>query len=313
MHRRLQALFGKGKSIRVEEGQNEQTKVVLRHQGGATAEVYLQGAHVTSWHVPSFGEMLFVSNNALFEPGKAIRGGIPIIFPQFGPGPLTSHGFARSALWELHHSDVLANGTVTVTLKLESWQKSLDIWPRNFRIDLGIHLSDTLGLTFRVMNSDRQEMTFQHAFHTYFQIRSIHKAVVSGLHQMSYIDKLAGNEQKIEKSRILTFSGEMDRIYTSVPRPVLVLDPVYKRKIVIAKRNLADYVVWNPWEEKSRTMEDMTEGAYQNMLCVEAGNIERSITLQPGAQFEGYMNLSVLSINAPDPDAEREFISIPPL
>ncbi len=199
-----------------------------------------------------------------------------------------------------------------MVLKLESSPELLDLWPRRFRVELGIHLSSSLSLSFKVLNLDQSPIIFQHAFHTYFQIRSIKKVVINGLHEAMYIDQLSNNERKKESKRILTFDGETDRIYTNVPRPVTMLDPVYKRKYVVAKRNMADYVIWNPWEKKNLALPDLSEGAYQNMVCIEAGNIVQSITVEPGGTFEAYMNLSVVSLTSPDPDSKDDWPGLPP-
>ena len=56
------------------------------------AEIYLQGAHVTRFQKKGEEPLLFMSEASRFERGHPVRGGIPVIFPWFGPrGP----GFAR--------------------------------------------------------------------------------------------------------------------------------------------------------------------------------------------------------------------------
>jgi alkanesulfonate monooxygenase SsuD/methylene tetrahydromethanopterin reductase-like flavin-dependent oxidoreductase (luciferase family) len=47
---------------------------------GVAGELYLQGAHLTAWRPPGERPVLFASPNSAFTPGRAIRGGIPIIF-----------------------------------------------------------------------------------------------------------------------------------------------------------------------------------------------------------------------------------------
>lgn len=71
-------------------------KAIINAQCGGRAEVYLHGGNITAWKTPHGRERLFCSSKAQYPPGKAIRGGVPIIYPQFGPGPITTHGFARS-------------------------------------------------------------------------------------------------------------------------------------------------------------------------------------------------------------------------
>src|SRR5215469_3876015 len=74
----------------------------------ATATIYLQGAHVALWQPKGTQPVLFMSRTSDLEPGKPIRGGVPLAFPWFAldskqdrvdgqPGP--SHGFARIQDW----------------------------------------------------------------------------------------------------------------------------------------------------------------------------------------------------------------------
>ena len=72
---------------------------------GVVGEIYLQGAQVTAWRLGDEPPILFTSPKSAFAPGRAIRGGIPIIFPWFGPNrhapAAPQHGFARTATWHL--------------------------------------------------------------------------------------------------------------------------------------------------------------------------------------------------------------------
>ena len=69
----------------------------FRDFAGAQATVYLLGACVTSWKMPSTSEdLLYVRPDAKFDGSKPISGGVPHCFPQFGPGEMQQHGFARN-------------------------------------------------------------------------------------------------------------------------------------------------------------------------------------------------------------------------
>jgi glucose-6-phosphate 1-epimerase len=96
-------------------GTNGLPKVNLSSSDGSRAEIYLHGAHVTSW-IPAGGEeQLYLSAASEFRDGAAIRGGVPVIFPQFSNlGPLPKHGFARNLAWELISAE---NGTACFQLR----------------------------------------------------------------------------------------------------------------------------------------------------------------------------------------------------
>ncbi|MCL6630744.1 MAG: hypothetical protein K6U00_14210, partial [Armatimonadetes bacterium] len=127
--------------VRVLEGVNGLRKILLDHPSGASAEVYMNGAHVTSWKTPSGEELLFLSRRAWFEPGKPIRGGIPIVFPQFsGQGPLPQHGLVRTIPWELTEGGIEDNDTIVAQLSVTDSEDTRAIWPYEFRLCLNVLL-----------------------------------------------------------------------------------------------------------------------------------------------------------------------------
>ncbi len=68
---------------------------------GDSVLVALQGAHVLSW-VAQGRERLFLSERNVWDGQAAIRGGVPVCFPQFNQrGDLPKHGFARNVAWQL--------------------------------------------------------------------------------------------------------------------------------------------------------------------------------------------------------------------
>ena len=74
----------------------------LATASGARAVVALHGAQVLSWAPPGGEERLYLSPKAVFDGHSAVRGGIPVCFPQFADlGPLPAHGFARNRRWTL--------------------------------------------------------------------------------------------------------------------------------------------------------------------------------------------------------------------
>lgn len=262
-------------------------KVHIAHPSGARACVYLHGAHLTSWKTASGQEQIFLSKEAVFKPPKAIRGGVPICFPQFSDfGPLkTSHGFARNTRWSIFERE-----GDTVVLKLTSEDD-------NFLEKFGCEDSFTLSVRYTitdfqlftritVTNTGGEEMAYTTALHTYFRVEDVTKARVEGLYRVGYLDSLDGRVMKTEENPCISISEEVDRIYLSTPPTVRLVDPIGKRVLTIEKYNLPDIVVWNPWVDKARRTGDLGDDEYKEMLCVETGCIKPAIKLAPGTVWK---------------------------
>ena len=257
-------------AVRALAGRNGLPKVALTHRSGSSAEVYLHGGHVTSWKTASGEELFFLSRESVFAPGKPIRGGIPVCWPQFGGrGPLPQHGFARTSEWQLTRTELLDNGMVTVELQLTETAETLAIWPHQFALGLRALLDESaLTVEVQVINTGTAPFDFQLALHTYFQVADVRQIAIRGLKGSTYIDALKDWSRSIEAHEEIRFDQETDRIYVNTG------DSLSLDGITIEKRNLPDVVVWNPWIEKSQRMSDFGDDEYLRMVCVETGSIE---------------------------------------
>ncbi|KAF2600178.1 hypothetical protein F2Q68_00007967 [Brassica cretica] len=291
-------------SFEIAKGINGLDKIVLRECRSRSAEVYLYGGHVTSWKNENGEELLYLSSKAIFKPPKPIRGGIPLCFPQFSNyGPVESHGFARNRIWELDANPPPlpsnSSSDAFVDLILRPTEDDLKMWPNNFefrmRVALGSEGELTLTSRVRNTNSDGKPFSFTFAYHTYFSVSDISEVRVEGLETLDYLDKLRNRERFTEQGDDITFESEIDRIYLSTPTKIAILDHDKKRTFVVRKEGLADAVVWNPWDKKSKKkISDMGDEDYKHMLCVEAAAIERPITLKPGEEWKGRLELSAV-------------------
>ncbi|KAM0040842.1 putative glucose-6-phosphate 1-epimerase [Helianthus debilis subsp. tardiflorus] len=291
------------KSVEITKGVNGLEKIILREIRGSSAEVYLYGAHVTSWKNEQGEELLFVSSKAIFKPSKPIRGGIPICFPQFSNmGSLEAHGFARNRVWTIDTDPPplppnVTNG-VFVDLLLKPTEEDLKIWPHSFEYRLRVALgpSGDLMLTSRIRNTntDGKAFTFTFAYHTYFSVSDISEVRVEGLETFDYLDNLKNRERYTEQGDAITFESEVDKIYLSTPTKIAILDHEKKRTFVVRKDGLPDAVVWNPWDKKAKAMADFGDDEYKHMLCVEAAAIEKPITLKPGEEWKVRQELSAV-------------------
>ncbi|XP_050259487.1 putative glucose-6-phosphate 1-epimerase [Quercus robur] len=284
-------------------GINGLDKVVLRDPRGSSAEVYLYGAHVTSWKNDHGEELLFVSSKAIFKPPKAIRGGIPICFPQFSNiGSLEQHGFARNRLWAIDADpppfSTTSSSKTFVDLILKPSEEDMKIWAHSFEFRLRVALGPggDLLLTSRIRNTsvDGKPFSFTFAYHTYFSVSDISEVRVEGLETLDYLDNLQNRERFTEQGDAITFESEVDKIYLSTPTKIAILDHEKKRTFVLRKDGLPDAVVWNPWDKKAKAMVDFGDEEYKHMLCVEAAAVEKPITLKAGEEWKGRQELSAV-------------------
>lgn len=268
--------------------------VLLQSADGATASVTPYGAHVCSW-IPAGGkEQLFLSKSSEFREGAAIRGGVPVIFPQFSAlGSLAKHGFARTVVWRLLRSGQTETGAAQAVFELLESPASLQIWPYVFRAELVVTIAQgELKIELAVVNTGKTAFNFTCALHSYFAVEKIADVRLHGLAGLRYRDMVANTENQLENRESLSIDGEVDRIYADLPDSLEIRQP--QQSLLISQSGFADAVVWNPGAEKGSTMRDLETDGYQRMLCVEAAAICRPIQLSAGMAWSGSQSLRVL-------------------
>jgi glucose-6-phosphate 1-epimerase len=255
------------------------------------AEIYLQGAHLTQWHPTGQHPVLFLSDRSFYEPGKAIRGGIPIVFPWFGARTATpddprtdgpSHGFARTAEWTLAFAAV-AGDNLHLTLTLGPNDTSRALGYDHFALAYDLTLGAELQARLTVNNQGTQPLHFEEALHTYFAIGDSQQVSIIGLSDTEYLDKTDHFKKKRQTDPLLKLTGETDRPYLDTLVPVNIDDPVLRRRITIDKAQSKTTVVWNPWSALAATLPDLTPACWLTLVCVETANVgPNAITLAPG-------------------------------
>ncbi|KAL4902266.1 hypothetical protein BDW74DRAFT_186977 [Aspergillus multicolor] len=274
---------------------------------GESVTVNLNGATVTSWKTASGTEKLWLSEAAVLDGSKPIRGGIPVVFPVFGPPPsdhatssLPQHGFARSSLWEfLGKSSSESAGrtggddTVKLDFGLSAGLLGDDFkskWPYEFGLVYSVTLSpEGLGTSLQVRNQGEKSFEFQVLLHTYFRVEDISQINVKNLQGKTYIDKVQNASTHTESNPTVQFSSETDRVYKDLdPSVPLVISTGDKELFSITREGLNDAVVWNPWIEKAKGMGDFSpDDGYKKMVCVEAGAVNGWQVLEAGESWEG--------------------------
>ncbi len=263
---------------------------LLTTPAGACAEIYLYGAHLTRWHSASGEDWLFLSEAARFEQGAAIRGGTPVIFPQFsgfGNGP--RHGFARNRFWKVKASPITKDHTAHCAMVLNADDETRALWPHDFCATLSFDLSDFgLCLTLEILNSGQTPFTFTSALHTYFQVADFRQSRLLGLKNLSYWDNDGTDfrHRQLQQEDALHFDDAIDRVYFDCERTLQLVDG-NRRSLAITSAGFREVVVWNPGEAAARSLPDMADQAYRKMLCVEAARVDLPVTLAPGETWTG--------------------------
>lgn len=262
------------------------------HAQGASAIVTLFGAHIVSWRSASGREQLYLSPRAVFDGLTAIRGGVPVCFPQFAArGPLTRHGFARLRHWQIAETRE-HKGTALATLRLEP---AAEDWQAKATLELTLLLDAArLDIELAVDNLGEQDLEFTAALHTYLALDDIDEARLSGLRGCGFVDSAAGNAEGSERADALRIIGEVDRIYRNVKGALMLQDG--SRCVGIHAENLPDTVVWNPGPERCAGLADMPPAGWREMLCVEAGAILTPTRVAPGENWWGRQSLVDLSM-----------------
>ncbi len=239
--------------------------------------ISLHGGHLIDFQPAHQEPMIWLSENALFQSDKAIRGGVPICWPWFGKAAMPSHGFARTQEWQLDAQFEDEMG-VTLELTLSDNAETLSIWPNHFHNRLIVHFgADAVEISLTTTNTDNKAWLYGGALHSYLNVSDIHQTTVNQLGNQ-FFDGTQGM-LNCSSDGTLIINKEIDRIYGNAENPVLVNDE--KRTLLIEHAGGDSVVVWNPWLESSKSMADMTDNGYKTMICVEAAQPETSIQLEP--------------------------------
>lgn len=271
--------------------------IQLAAPDGATVSLSLHGGHVLSWTPVGAPEQLYLSPRSEYAAGKAIRGGVPVCFPQFAErGPLPKHGFARTLPWELVSQEQGQDDALAV-LRLRDSDATRAIWPHAFELELSVRVSGRLlDIELACENTGDAPLQFTTALHTYLRVADLDAVSVEGLSGLRYFDSIKQAEALQRMDLLLTGEKgvlDLDRIYFGVKeRPLLVAEE--RRQLLIKQQGFDDAVVWNPGPERCAKLADMPPEGWSEMLCVEAANIGRPIELQPGESWVGRQSLAVL-------------------
>ena len=259
------------------------------NSSGAEALVSLYGAQVLSYKPREAAQdLLFTSEAAYYQPGKAIKGGIPLCWPWFGYDPLQqgrpAHGFARTRMWKINTGELLADGDVRLVLGMQV-KEDPALWPHTAEVLLEITVGSRLDISLVTKNPGADTLSLTKALHSYFLVGDINQVEVSGLEDRWYLDK-ADAWKKKQQSGAIQFDAEVDRVYLDVLPELLIQDHEFQRRIRIRSRGNKTAVVWNPWKDIAKQMADLQDADYLRFVCVETTNAaDDLVEIAPGGAY----------------------------
>ncbi|ERI53791.1 hypothetical protein N878_14005 [Pseudomonas sp. EGD-AK9] len=248
-----------------------------------------QGAQILSYQPDGQPPLIWLSEQAAYERGQSVRGGVPVCWPWFGdlrcnppavqaayqPGLAPSHGLVRGLDWQLLGIDEDGDA-VTLRFVFDSRQHLLPGWPHAARLQLDIRLGEDLALNLETHNQGDEPLVISQALHSYFAVSDVRQVGVEGLDGCRYLDTLDDWRER-RQDGALQFAGETDRIYLGTPARLSIVDPGWGRRIHLDSSGSRSAVLWNPWIDKAKRLSQFAAEAWQGMLCIETANVMEDV------------------------------------
>lgn len=244
----------------------------LEHEG-SKASIRTYGGNCFSWKTKDGIEIMGTRKDAILDDSKPYSGGVPHCFPQFGPGAILQHGFARGMRFipgERTKNESLDKMTFT----LLSNEETKKIWNYEFEYKCDITLREnSLEWDIQITNLDSVPFDITFGLHDYYDISSLKNVVIKGPFQnSSTLDKLTGTEGIATNNEIIVTSP-ITMLYNNVSGPISIIDTGKQSKLIIENKGFPDTVVWSPYGDETL--------GYDKFICVEA--VQASLlTIVPG-------------------------------
>lgn len=267
----------------------EYVRLVSKDQK-SSADVYIFGGCVTSYVVDNV-DYLFIRSDVTMDGSRTISGGLSHCWPQFGPGELQRHGFARNVDWTIKS---ITNTSVALELRPNEYTKAM--WDKEFLCTFTVTLTnDKLSTNMVVDNKGGEAFDIQAALHSYFSVSSIGSLTIEGsFKDVQFLNRLVGDntlhvgETLTETRDAITIEEAYDRIYCGVNDPVLRDSGRGKCLSILNTKGYADTLIWNPFGNE--------EMGYDKFVCVESVKYD-PVTLEVGASWTGDMSLVVSNVD----------------
>jgi len=271
-HLSLQKKDTLSNSVSLQSDENDFEFLIINHKN-FDAAFSLHGAHLLHFQLKDQAPIIWLSKTAIFNENKAIRGGVPVCWPWFGPAGkslgdnLPGHGFARTSKWTVKSIDELSNG-VEIQFSLTDNEETRKLWPHQFELILKATLTETVKLELISNNTGAESFFYRAALHTYLAISSPDACKITGLNK-NYADMLDSGKAKTSDGTLI-ITEPVDTIYQKSESAITVEDSTYQRNLTVTNTGNDSEVVWNPWISGAEAFADMPDDGYKTMLCVES-------------------------------------------
>ncbi|KAL7554071.1 hypothetical protein ACHAWF_017437 [Thalassiosira exigua] len=293
--------------------------ITIKHtKSGAQCTIYPFGAHLTSYRTGSGKELLFLSRDAVLDGTKAIRGGIPLCFPQFGQPDksMPQHGFLRNNYWkEVGGSrfDDDESAGISMELALEDVVNSRGgKWEVGTKLDAKCTYAvkiDGSGFTTTICmeNKGQEPWDFQVLLHNYFLVEGGmaldgEQCNVKGLEGYMVADKVSGKDYVHGADAVTVPEIIIDRVYTPPEGKMdlnLAISAGSSNSLQLSAHGEVNGatvpvsgVVWNPHEAKAKAMADFGDGQHVDMICVEPGLLSNVPSLEGGSKASFFQKVT---------------------
>lgn len=244
-----------------------------------------KGAQVLEAALASGLEIFYLSPMVDFFPDNPIRGGIPLMFPQFGEsGPLRKHGFVRDLQWTLvdEHEDATGK-SISYVLDIKS--TDFPDWPFDASLQLNAIVGlDTFTIELSILNSGNKDFSFTGGFHPYFAISSRQDIRVNGLDVLPFRDSFPG-----ENAYELNGDGLVERQYMGDAEIQFYNGSHW---LNLAASGFDSWMVWNPGRAGASRISDLPDEDWDKFMCIEPIVLSKPIFLDPGKTFKGQLTIS---------------------
>ena len=279
----LDNAFGSIKQRKINE---DISAITISHRLG-DAVISLYGGQVLSWQPKNQQPVFWLSDNAQYIEGKAIRGGIPLCWPWFGAfkgdnqevvNSAGNHGFARQRTWQVSLVELDAK-QAKIVLSLTG-KNECENWPEKYLLQQELIFSETFAQKLVMTNLSENPMQYSGALHSYFSVSHPENIEINSLDEALFDDKLTGKVKV--KDKLSHCIGPIDRIYHSSQRQEII-DHEWQRKIIVCSTNCQQWVLWNPGKDIAEGMADIHLGGENEYVCLEAANTQWQTILPKGA------------------------------
>ncbi|AOW12823.1 hypothetical protein LPB72_17675 [Hydrogenophaga crassostreae] len=268
----------------------------LHSPEAGSAVILLQGGQVVSWIDPAGQERLYLSPLSPLGGEQPVRGGVPVVFPQFSlRGPLVRHGFARTQPWRCVAPQDGQEAATMATLALSESDATLALWPHLFHCTLQVTLTPwQLEMRFTANNTGTVPWHFCAALHTYLAAGPLNSVELDGLQNLAYEDTLQAGLLVHGTNATVQPRDAIDRIYFNARQPLTLTTAM--GEMALTQHGWPDTVVWNPGPDGASAMVDLPDTDHDRFMCVEAALIGEPHLLAPGALWQGTQTLRALHV-----------------